>query len=123
MGSPTENDQAERLIRLEEQHQSSYRLTCQIADNADTTAKALQELVLIHKETRVRSEADRVNIELMTTAISTLESKHEKLNKTVWRFIYTGSGSATVLGVLWYSGLLSKLISIHNAIPVLPNLH
>ena len=45
MGSLTENEQAERLIRLEEQHQSSYRLTCQIADNADTTAKALQELV------------------------------------------------------------------------------
>jgi protoporphyrinogen oxidase len=117
MGSPTENDQTERLIRLEEKHQSNYRLTRQIADNADTTAKALQELVLIHKETQLRSETDRININSLDTAITSLRNKHAKLYKYVWWYIYTGSGIATVLGVLWYSGLLSKLINVHNTIP------
>jgi len=113
------NDQTERLIRLEEQHQSSYRLTCQIADNADTTAKALQELVLIYKETRIRSEADRVNIDVMNTAISTLTKSHNKLSVNVWRYIYTGTGGAGILLVLWYTGLLSKLIHVHNVIPII----
>ena len=117
MDSPTENDQTERLIRLEEQHQSSYRLTCQIADNADTTAKALQELVLIHKETQLRSEADRININSLDTAITSLKNKHVKLYKYVWRYIYTGTGGAAIMAVLWYSGLLSKLIHTHNVIP------
>ena len=116
MGSPTENDQVERLIRLEEQHQSSYRLTCQIADNADTTSKALQELVLIHKETQLRSETDRININSLDTAITSLQNKHVKLYKSVWRYIYTGTGGAAIMVVLWYSGLLSKLIHIHNVV-------
>jgi protoporphyrinogen oxidase len=118
MGSPTENDQTERLIRLEEKHQSNYRLTCQIADNADTTAKALQELVLIHKETQVKSEVDRVNINSLDTVITSLQNKHVKLYKSVWRYIYTGTGGAAIMVVLWYSGLLSKLIHIHNVIAV-----
>ena len=117
MDSPTENDQVERLIRLEEQHQSSYRLTCQIADNSDTTSKALQELVLIHKETQLRSETDRININSLDTAITSLQDKHVKLYKSVWRHIYTGTGGAAIMVVLWYSGLLSKLIHIHNVIP------
>lgn len=119
MGPQLSKEQTERLIRLEEQQQNSYRLTCQIADNADTTAKALQELVLIHKETRVRSEADRVNIDLMNTAISTLTKNHNKLSVNVWRYIYTGTGGTGILLVLWYTGLLSKLIHVHNVIPII----
>ena len=117
MGEVLTPDAKERIARLEEQQQNSYRLTQQIADNADKTAEALQELVLIHKENTIRSEHDRKNIGRLYTRVENLESGQAKLRKLVWRIIYTGGGSGFILGLLWYSGLLADLINVHNVIP------
>lgn len=115
MGDQIDLDSKERLIRLEEQQQNSYRLTRQIADNADTTAKALQELVLIHKETTVRSENDRKNITRIYTRLDATDKLAAKIDKLVWRIIYTGTGMGVILSLLWYTGLLGMLINVHNA--------
>lgn len=103
-------DPAERLVRLEEKHDNLYSLTEKIADNADTTAKALQELVVIHKETQVRADSDRETIATLENWITRIENKHDQLYKVVWRYIYIGTGVFGVLAALWYAGILPLIL-------------
>lgn len=100
----------DRLVRLEQKHDNLYSLTEKIADNADTTSKALQELVVIHRETQVRAQSDRKILSALELWIERVEAKHEVLSTSVRRYMYTGAGALGVLAALWYAGVLPLVL-------------
>lgn len=102
--------QIERLVRLEEKHDNLYSLTEKIADNAEVTTQALQELIVIHKETQTKAAADRKSIMSLEHWIERVEDKNAQLTKVVWRYIYIGTGVFSVLAALWYAGVLPLII-------------
>lgn len=95
---------------MEEKHDNLYSLTEKIANNADTTAKALQELVIIHKETQMNAASDRKLIGNLECWIKRIEDKQDQLKSVVWRYIYIGTGVFGVLVTLWYAGILPLIL-------------
>lgn len=100
----------DRIARLEVKTDNLHSLTVQIADTSSNTAKALQELVLIHREGSVKAENDREIIGTMGKSLDLLWGCHRDLSKSVWRYIAAGAGGFSVIAMVWASGLLPALV-------------
>lgn len=111
---------ADRLTRLEVKHDNLHALTEQIADTSSNTAKALQELVVIHREASVKAQADRERMEKVEKSQDRLWESHRKLHKVLWRYVLIGTGMAMVLATVWYAGLLPDLIHARPSLSDIP---